>query len=560
MKRFQQKRPALISLGSPIQLIQGWTGINPKANFLASSLSLGVKVTLLGLLVTTQLHSVSWAQQPLDFGQIQTQIRLQDYDKAEPPLKRFLESDPRNEQARALLAELYEKANRTEDAITQRDILIEQHPGNLQYYYQKADMLTRLGQYEASLSTLNEAKAANEEDFFATSENSLVALTEANPDMQDARFLLARVFGSENKPVAAIEQYNKLIGLDPTNADYQLGKGLAYVRMEQYDNALEALNEAARISPNYEDVYRAQIRAYQLKGDYEKAVAVTNDAIEKFPDSTWPVPEKVAEAPTSESVPLDPTSDRPAKPGSDITYPYLDLEAGAGYNNLDNDFADWNNQYMLFRTELRPRLGFYGMIQGTERFDKYDTNFQIGTFLPVLPFLTYVGEFNYSPSGEIIPEYSFYNGAQVALPYGWVVSGGHRHSEYKTGIVETGVYGIEKYYRRYRLGYTMFQSYLHNAETKYAHLVSGNYYYGINNSNFGLGVTFGDEQQNILIPGSPLNVISVASVGMFFNGLHWFHPRWGVSYVATISDFDNTTTSSNLYTNIGFQLGLRHRF
>ncbi|MCA9789461.1 MAG: YaiO family outer membrane beta-barrel protein, partial [Cyanobacteria bacterium HKST-UBA05] len=126
--------------------------------------------------------------------------------------------------------------------------------------------------------------------------------------------------------------------------------------------------------------------------------------------------------------------------------------------------------------------------------------------------------------------------------------------------VETGVYGLEKYYKQFRVGYTMFQSYLHGADTRYAHLISGNYYYGINNSTVGVGFSFGDEQQNVLIPGRPRGIVDVSSVGVNINGIHWFHPEWAVTYLFSVSDYDNNTNNADLYTKTGFQLGLRHRF
>ncbi|MCA9808485.1 MAG: tetratricopeptide repeat protein, partial [Cyanobacteria bacterium HKST-UBA06] len=424
-------------------------------------------------------NGLAFAQGSINYAAIEQQIDSGTYSEAETLLTKALENNPTDTRARVLLADVFDRSGRYANAATQYNILIEQNPGDVRYYYDKAAVSLHDGDYDSAFNILNQAKDANPDDFFATADEPLNALLRNTPDNQEARFLLARTYGMQNNPQAAFDEYQALIKQNTTNADYHLGKGLALVRMERYDDALEAFNRASELSPDYEDVYRAKIRTYQLQGNYDAAVSTTNDAISRFPDSTWQVPEQQTEQTKPDQVASNPDPDRPAD-RNNMDVPYLDVELGGGYDYLDNDFEDWNNQYMSFRTEIRKGLGFYGRLRGTRRFGFYDTEMQLGTFLPILPFLTYVGEGTYSPSGEVIPEYSFFNGLQLALPYGFVLSGGHRHSQYKLGIVETGVYGLEKYYKQFRVGYTMFQSYLHGADTRYAHLISGNYYYGIN--------------------------------------------------------------------------------
>jgi tetratricopeptide (TPR) repeat protein len=88
----------------------------------------------------------------------------------------------------------------------------------------------------------------------------------------------------------AVEAYRKAVRLDqkigPNLAAALQQRAVAYVGQQKFDQALNDLNEALKLTPN--DVNLRERRAYvemQLK-DYDKALADYNEIIKEKPDET----------------------------------------------------------------------------------------------------------------------------------------------------------------------------------------------------------------------------------------------------------------------------------
>src|SRR5580704_11266374 len=60
-------------------------------------------------------------------------------------------------------------------------------------------------------------------------------------------------------------------------------RGLAYARKDQYDRALEDLDQAIRLNPNYTAAFNNRGSAYSAKGDLDRAIADYREAIRLDP-------------------------------------------------------------------------------------------------------------------------------------------------------------------------------------------------------------------------------------------------------------------------------------
>lgn len=77
--------------------------------------------------------------------------------------------------------------------------------------------------------------------------------------------------------------YDKLIELDPDNADAYHERGDFYYETDQYDKAIADYSRAIEMEPRYASAYFNRAYAYGEIGDYDKAIADYSKAIELDP-------------------------------------------------------------------------------------------------------------------------------------------------------------------------------------------------------------------------------------------------------------------------------------
>ena len=73
----------------------------------------------------------------------------------------------------------------------------------------------------------------------------------------DEQYDKARTLANSGQPALALAAYNALLAQSPGNVDVLLGRGIAYTRMERWEEARADLEAAAKTSPEYADVWLA---------------------------------------------------------------------------------------------------------------------------------------------------------------------------------------------------------------------------------------------------------------------------------------------------------------
>lgn len=82
----------------------------------------------------------------------------------------------------------------------------------------------------------------------------------------------------------AIKLFSKVIQLDPTSVDALYYRGMAYLKLDRYDDAINDLEEAIKIDPMGHESYGPLAKLYLQKGEIDKALKIAQDGIEKAGD------------------------------------------------------------------------------------------------------------------------------------------------------------------------------------------------------------------------------------------------------------------------------------
>ncbi len=94
-----------------------------------------------------------------------------------------------------------------------------------------------------------------------------------SPDsISSAFFCRGHVFAELEKHDKAIEQFSKVIELEPKNAAAYNYRGFVYERLQKYDRAIEDFNKAVELDSKFGDAYLNLSEAYIITGNYKRAL------------------------------------------------------------------------------------------------------------------------------------------------------------------------------------------------------------------------------------------------------------------------------------------------
>jgi cytochrome c biogenesis protein CcmG/thiol:disulfide interchange protein DsbE len=105
---------------------------------------------------------------------------------------------------------------------------------------------------------------------------------EAKPDVAKSHILLGFLYLNSDDADNALKAFDNALELEPGSNDAKTGKGGALVAKGEADRAIAILTEAAVANPYAQMTYYELGKAYELKGDKEKAVELYKMAIEKI--------------------------------------------------------------------------------------------------------------------------------------------------------------------------------------------------------------------------------------------------------------------------------------
>jgi tetratricopeptide (TPR) repeat protein len=192
-----------------------------------------------------------------DYNLALTYARMKKLSEAEQLLKKLLADDPANVTVMSTLAWAYHLAGRDEEAVSQYDAVLAIAPENADAWYNSALILWKMEKKPEALERLRKLLVIAPEDAeglfgagslllsmddAAGAEEYLGRFVQKNPDDIEARYLLADSLERQRKLSRVLEEYDRILERDATQANAWFGKArLLLTVIEDPDNGLAAL-------------------------------------------------------------------------------------------------------------------------------------------------------------------------------------------------------------------------------------------------------------------------------------------------------------------------------
>ncbi len=194
----------------------------------------------------------------------QTYLRAGEYAKAEPVLNRALKLKPDSPEALYLLAQVYSEQTRAVDAL---DLLVRAHklaPENSDIIFLLARVSMSQNYYEDAIPLL---------------ESGL----KVAPQRADLHAALGESYFMSGKAEKAIDEFKKLIELDPTARSYAF-MGLSYRHLGRFDEARKYFQEGLKLDPHNASCLFNMGFIEERQGNHAAAEALFQKVLQQNPD------------------------------------------------------------------------------------------------------------------------------------------------------------------------------------------------------------------------------------------------------------------------------------
>jgi tetratricopeptide (TPR) repeat protein len=181
-------------------------------------------------------------------------------DEAEALLLSLIEANPANSVAHQALGDLYQAANRLDEAIAHYRLAVEAAPGDV-------DLVFRLGRALLQVGQVEEA-------------NQIAASLLANsPSAWQSYLLAGRVAQVQGDPAAALASLRQAQSLAPTNSAALTLIGDTFLAASRADDAASAYSAASALQPNNVSALVGLSRVYTARGRVAEAEASLRRAL-----------------------------------------------------------------------------------------------------------------------------------------------------------------------------------------------------------------------------------------------------------------------------------------
>lgn len=193
---------------------------------------------------------------------------LRDFAKAADAYEKYLELNPKDAwQGYYQLGLCRKELEQHEAAIAAFQEALKEKPQDLKISYQLAQTFHKVGQYENAEKTYQLLAELSPED----------AVTYYNT--------ILRMYDQAGMNDKAINAAQKLIELQPNNADAVYNLGYMFTKLKKWNEAIESFNKALEIRPNFEYAYANIGNSYYEMKNYTKSLEAYKKFAELMPDS-----------------------------------------------------------------------------------------------------------------------------------------------------------------------------------------------------------------------------------------------------------------------------------
>jgi len=198
---------------------------------------------------------------------------LGEYDSARSAYLKVIEQNPGNYRTLYSLADVYTKLEQPENAnatyeaiIVTIDTLLEKQQDMANLYFFQANAYQQLEQFQEAAEAYH--NAIKSDPSLAAAYNNLGYMwADQEIHLEEARELI-----------------QKALELEPGSSAYLDSLGLVLMKLEKFDEAITALEQAFELSKDDPEIYLHLGDAYQSKKKSRKAQRVWQQGLEKFPD------------------------------------------------------------------------------------------------------------------------------------------------------------------------------------------------------------------------------------------------------------------------------------
>lgn len=323
------------------------------------------------------------------------------------------------------------------------------------------------------------------------------SLAAANPA---DRFATAQRLLHDGDAASALPILESLCIESPQNVDYMYAHGIALSRLGRDYEALDTLADAIDLAPHYEDVWRTRYNVLARLPDADALADFRTRAADQFPAASWWI-----------ALPEEPR------------YPWT-LTLGTGFDALDNDLPNWNNQFVELRYE-HDELQRYGMTLARDaRSSTSDTSLGFAGEWSLSQWVVGVG-LTHSSDAEIMPETGIELHAGRSFSNGWGTTLRYRQRDYENASVDSIIGNVEKYVDKFRVAYDLAWSRLDGDSSFASHVLTGSWYFS-DVASVGVSLSSGREAE--AIGGG--QVLETDITAVTFSGRYQFSTRVGASW------------------------------
>ena len=197
-------------------------------------------------------------------------------ERAISEYKQAMEADPDSLFLRVNLAELYARANRVGDAVREAEAVLKVNPDQQDAHRLLANL------YLHNLGETQPEKAAK--DSLHKAIEHFEALARLDPTDTDSYITLGRLYRLNNEPSKAEEIFRKALNADPNSRSALVYLAQLYSDQGTYDQAVELLK---KIPESEMDVQTRALLglAYLQAGDFDNAAATYEKALAQEPEN-----------------------------------------------------------------------------------------------------------------------------------------------------------------------------------------------------------------------------------------------------------------------------------
>jgi protein O-GlcNAc transferase len=230
------------------------------------AVTIGVAVLLVALLV---LGVFLWPGSPLtpagnsELASARAALQAGDTGKAVAELEAFVAREPTSVEAHTLLAQAYQKADRTEEALEEYQAAIILSPDEVPDYildpndigaalYQKGELDQAIRQLQAALALA--------------------------PNDPETHYLLGAAYIQQSQLAEAEAEFNKALAAKPDMAEAHIGLGNVQLLKGELEPATASFQKAVAINPSLPEAYLPLGKVLAAQGD----TAGARDALNAF--------------------------------------------------------------------------------------------------------------------------------------------------------------------------------------------------------------------------------------------------------------------------------------